>query len=167
MTLFYLNILKFLQSFIFDNFVNFCLVIADFPEDLQDFVQRLAHRQMQTTQNLQSALLPQLNLPRMRPGLESESDRGDFPMLFPKFPFQSNSDGEGRAYASSSVTMKRPHTGFDVNAHASAFSSVKDVNNEEHMGDILGKFFLSGHSCIVEYCYVFIILDYVSSYMQF
>ena len=94
---------------------------------------------MRTTQNLQSALLPQLNLPQLRSGLESESDRDDSSMLFPKFPFQSNSDGEGRAYASSSVTMKRPNTGFNVNAQASAFASVKDVNDEEHIGDIMGE----------------------------
>lgn len=76
----------------------------------------------------------------MRAGLESESDRDDSPIPFPKFPFQSNSGGEGGAYASSSVTMNRPNTGFNVDARASAFASVKDVNNEEHMGDILGEF---------------------------
>lgn len=78
----------------------------------------------------------------MRAGLESESDRDDSPIPFPKFPFQSNSGGEGGAYASSSVTMNRPNAGFNVDARASAFASVKDVNNEEHMGDILGEFFL-------------------------
>lgn len=112
-----------------------------FPEDLQDFVRRLTQQQMQTTQNLQSSLLSQLNRPRMRSRIESESYGADSPQPYLEFPFQSNSGEQGgsQSYASSSVSMKRPHTGSNVEAHASAYASVKDVNNEDHIDEIFNS----------------------------
>lgn len=95
---------------------------------------------MRTTQNLQPAALPRLNIPRLRSRIETESDED--PLRFLKYPFQSSSGGEGGAqsYASSSVTVKRPHNGDDIEAQASAYASVNDVNDEEHIAEIFGNF---------------------------
>lgn len=109
---------------------------AALQKDLQDFVRRLNQQQLHTTQNMGSPLLPQLHLPLSRPPFEPNEDLISSPSGF-NFPFQSRNDGrEGaRTFASSFSSVKRPHESGEARSEAVAYASVKDVNNEERLGE--------------------------------
>ncbi|GFR31315.1 neural proliferation differentiation and control protein 1 [Trichonephila clavata] len=111
---------------------------AVLQKDIQDFVRRLTHHQLRTTQNMQQAsILPQVHFPLSRPPpFEPNEEFISSPSGF-NFPFQSN-DGreEAHSFASSFSSVKRPHQdGVAQSDDARAFLSVKDVDDEEHLGE--------------------------------
>ncbi|GIY73157.1 neural proliferation differentiation and control protein 1 [Caerostris darwini] len=110
---------------------------AVLQRDLQDFMRRLTEQQIRTTQNMQPPIVPQFPFPLSRPpSYERSQDYISSPAGF-NFPFQSNNDGrEGaHSFASSFSSVKRPHGSGEARSEAVAYASVKDVNNEEHLGE--------------------------------
>ncbi|GIZ04374.1 neural proliferation differentiation and control protein 1 [Caerostris extrusa] len=110
---------------------------AVLQRDLQDFMRRLTEQQIRTTQNMQPPIVPQFPFPLSRPpSYERSQDYISSPAGF-NFPFQSNNDGrEGaHSFASSFSSVKRPHGSGEARSEAMAYASVKDVNNEEHLGE--------------------------------
>ncbi|KFM81324.1 Neural proliferation differentiation and control protein 1, partial [Stegodyphus mimosarum] len=85
---------------------------------------------------MQAALVPQLNLPLLRHRVDESSRDSDASISLAKFPFQSSLSRSGaHSFAIASVSQKRPDEGVEINAKASAYASVKDVNDEEHLGE--------------------------------
>ncbi|GFU02013.1 neural proliferation differentiation and control protein 1 [Nephila pilipes] len=109
---------------------------AVLQKDIQDFVRRLTHHQLRTTQNMQSSMLPQVLFPLSRPPpFEPNEESVSSPSGF-NFPFQSNDGREGaQSFASSFSSVKRPHQDGEAKNPSSAYLSVKDVNDEEHLGE--------------------------------
>ncbi|KAG8178724.1 hypothetical protein JTE90_023270 [Oedothorax gibbosus] len=110
-----------------------------FQKDLQDFVRRLTHQPVQqypTTH--QDIVRPQYSrsypLPRAREILEEQGALvpGDL-----GYPSTRGRPGGARAYASAYSSVKRPFGDGEVDSQADAvaFSSVKDVNNEESLAE--------------------------------
>ncbi|XP_042896238.1 uncharacterized protein [Parasteatoda tepidariorum] len=124
--------------------LTICIVHGDRQEDLeavvlqkdlQEYFRRLSQQPpVQTTHNFRTAFLPE-NTPSL--GQQSEDPVEELVYPFPslKGPFQSNSNRESHSFAASSASIKRPNNDGEANAKAMAFSSLKDVDAEEHIGE--------------------------------